>query len=119
MNNNINNKLDLQGVYKMEDNLLIKDGLTLKLGIRHRLKKGQAKRFIGLIDETKPEKDQYMYLSSLYSNQGENSYSLEYQNQNYKLKVVGINSINIIKADKEPILKWEPENLEMELRNAK
>lgn len=101
--------IKLEGVYKLQDNLLIKGDITLKLGQRHRLKKGQAKRFIGILDTTKPESEQYSYISSLYSKQGSTKYSLEYQKQTYDLSMTGVNSVVISKSVIEPILEWKPE----------
>lgn len=108
--------INLEGTYKLNDDLLVKDGLTLKLGQRHRTKKGQAKRFIGHIDPTKPADEQYSYISSLYSNQGASSYTLEYLKKHYTLTMTGVNSVVITKAIKKPVLEFkEPANKAVEL----
>lgn len=99
--------IKIEGTYRLDDNLLIKEGTTLKLGIRHRAKKGQAKRFIGFLDANKPEDEQYTYISSLYSKQGSTKYSIEYQKQNYDLAMTGVNSVVISKATKEQVLVYK------------
>jgi hypothetical protein len=103
--------IKLEGTYTLQDNLLIKEGATLKLGLRHRAKKGQAKRFIGFIDPTKPEEEQFSYISSLYSKQGSTKYTMEYQKQNYDLAMTGINQVVISRAIKEPVLVYKPSEL--------
>lgn len=60
----------LEGKYKLQNDKLVGNGLTLQIGLRHRAKKGQAKRFIGFVDASKPADEQYNYISSLYSKQG-------------------------------------------------
>jgi len=105
-------KIKLEGTYNLQDNLLIKEGTTLKLGLRHRPKKGQAKRFIGLVELDKPETEQYTYISSLYSKQGTTKYSIEYQKQNYELSMTGLTSVVIRKAQKEPVLVYKGNVLE-------
>lgn len=103
-------KLKLEGVYQLDGDYLTKENLLLKLGTRHRPKKGQAKRFIGSIDKQKPADEQYSYISSLYSVQGEkNTYELEYAGDRYLLQVKGINQVLIEQADHEPVLAYEPE----------
>ena len=99
--------INLQGNYRLQDDLLVKDDLTLKLGQRHRPKKGQARRFIGVIDPSKPESEQYSYISSLYSKQGTVKYQLEYLKQLYELTMTGVNSVTIKKAVKEPVLVYK------------
>lgn len=102
-------QLELEGKYRLEDDLLIKGNLTLKLGIRHRAKKGQAKRFIGYVDPSKPASEQYQYISSLYSQQGTaNKYSLEHGKEYYTLAMTGINSVVIQQSEKEPVLEYKP-----------
>ena len=99
--------LNLNGTYRLEDDLLVKDDLTLKLGQRHRPKKGQAKRFIGYLDTTKPNEEQYGYISSLYSKQGTTKYKLEYLKQMYELTMTGVNTVVISEAVKEPVLVYK------------
>lgn len=99
--------IKLEGTFKLNDNLLVNKETTLKLGIRHKPKKGQAKRFIGYIDPSKPEDDQYTYISSLYSRQGTQQYSLEYDKQPYTLAMTGVNSVVISKSVKEPVLVYK------------
>ena len=104
--------LNIEGTYKLSNDLLVKDGLTLKLGQRHRPKKGQAKRFIGAIDPSKPEADQYSYISSLYTIQGTPKFRLEQAGQEYELSVTGINTVVIDKAIKKPVLVFTGSELE-------
>jgi hypothetical protein len=102
MNNNI------EGTYTLQDDLLVGEVLTLRVGTRHKVKKGQAKRFIGFIDPTKPETEQFSYISSLYSKQGlKNAYKLEYEGQIFDLHVTGINTVKIIKSQTERALVFD------------
>lgn len=96
----------LEGTYKLNDDLLINENITLKLGTRYRPKKGQAKRFIGYIDPSKPADEQYNYLSSLYTKQSTNKYSFEHLKQYYELMMTGVNTVVISKAVKEPVLMF-------------
>jgi hypothetical protein len=100
--------IKLEGVYTLDNDLLKAGQQTLKLGLRHRPKKGQARRFIGLIDYSKPEQDQFSYISSLYAIQGQkNCYEFEYGGQYYSLRVTGINRVEIAQTVKEPVLVYE------------
>lgn len=103
--------IKLEGTYKLNDDLLENDNIKLKLGLRHRPKKGQAKRFIGYISPDKPADEQYTYISSLYSKQGTTKYILEYQKQLYELTMTGVNSVVISKAEKEPVLVYKDPEL--------
>ena len=104
-------KTKLEGRYKLEGDYLKSDTTTLKVGMRHRAKKGQAKRFIGLIDTSKPEPEQFNYLSSLYAKQGtKNTFQLESEGVYYTLKVAGVNEVVITEQVKEPALKFTDGN---------
>lgn len=88
---------------------MVGQNITLKVGVRHRAKKGQAKRFIGIMDNSKPESEQYSYISSLYSKQGlKNSYELEYEGVYYDLNITALNKAIIKKTVRGPILSYEP-----------
>jgi len=105
--------LPLEGTYKLYDDLLDNGNIKLKLGLRHRPKKGQAKRFIGYIDSSKPADDQYSYISSLYSKQGTTTYYLEHNKEIYDLVMTGVNTVVIKKSKREPILVFkQPAELE-------
>jgi len=100
-------KINLAGVYTLDGDYLQSPGLTLKVGVRHRVKKGQAKRFIGTVDMTKPDIDQFTYVSSLYAAQGlKNSYELEHAGIYYSLSVTGLNTVEISEKVKEPALTF-------------
>lgn len=100
-------KLDLEGIYRLDNDRLVNRNLILSVGERHQPKKGQAKRFMGAIDSSKPEVEQYSYISSLYSKQGaRNTYSLEYRGQHYELSITGLNTVAIKKVEKEPALAF-------------
>ncbi len=104
--------LKIEGKYSLNGDHLFSDNLVLQLGNRYKPKKGQAKRFIGAIDPTKPKEQQFTYLSSLYSMQGlKNAYSMEYQKQSYTLRMIGVNTIEIAKQNKEPVLVFQPDNV--------
>ena len=100
--------INLAGRYKLEDNLLVSENATLRLGLRHKPKRGQAKRFIGYIDTTKPDSEQYTYLSSLYSKQGTPKFTLDYAKQRYELNMTGINQVVIERVNSEPVLEYKP-----------
>lgn len=103
-------KTKLEGEYKLEGDYLKSDTTTLKVGMRNRAKKGQAKRFIGLIDTSKPEPEQFNYLSSLYAVQGsKNSYELESGGVYYRLVVTGLNTVEIQEKQKEKALVFSSE----------
>lgn len=103
-------QLQLEGSYRLDNDLLLKGNITLKLGMRNRPKKGQARRFIGYMDLSKTEpEDQFQYISSLYSKQGTQKYVLDYQKQYYELSMTGVNSVSIKKAVKEPVLVFRQE----------
>lgn len=99
--------INLEGTYKLNDDLLENENNKLKLGLRHRPKKGQAKRFIGYISPDKPEDEQYTYISSLYTKQGTTKFSLEFHKQMYELSMTGVNKVVIKKANKEPVLVYQ------------
>lgn len=103
----------LEGVYTLDGDLLRSPEITLLLGQRHRPKKGQAKRFIGYLDYSKPVENQFTYLSSLYAAQGlKNSYSLEHEGVYYSLTVTGINTVEIKQQLREPVLSFTADNRE-------
>lgn len=105
--------IKLEGVYTLDGDLLRSPEITLALGQRRRPKKGQAKRFIGYLDYTKPLDDQFIYLSSLYAEQGlKNSYMLEHAGVYYSLTVTGINSVEIKQQTREPVLSYTADNRE-------
>ena len=101
-------KTNLEGSYKVNSDQLISDSLTLKIGQRHRPKKGQAKRFIGLLDPTKPDSEQFSYISSLYATQGtKNTYDLECEKQRYSLTMTGLNTVVISRKEYEAPLVFK------------
>lgn len=100
-------KNKLEGSYTLDGDYLKSTDTTLKVGMRHKPKKGQAKRFIGFYEPDYPENDQFTYISSLYSVQGlKNSYELEYAGDYYSLAITGLNSVQIAKKEKEPALMF-------------
>ena len=103
-------KNKLEGTYTLDGDYLKSSDTILKVGMRHRPKKGQAKRFIGFFNANLPENDQFTYISSLYSVQGlKNSYELEYAGSYYSLAITGLNSVQIAKKEKEPVLSFTKE----------
>lgn len=103
-------KTKLEGRYKLEGDYLKSDTTTLKVGTRHRAKRGQAKRFIGAVDSTKPESEAFSYISSLYAVQGnKNSYELESGGVYYRLVVTGLNTVEIQEKQKEKALAFSQE----------
>lgn len=102
--------LELEGIYQLDNDYLKSDNLTLKVGTRHRAKRGQAKRFIGAIDSTKPEADSFSYISSLYAVQGsKNSYELESGGTYYRLTIADIGTVKIQKKQKDKALVFSQE----------
>nr|CRY94540.1 hypothetical protein [uncultured prokaryote] len=102
--------IQLEGKYKLDNDYLKSDNLTLKVGTRHRAKRGQAKRFIGAVDSAKPEPEAFSYISSLYAVQGsKNSYELESGGVYYRLVVTGLNTVEIQEKQKEKALVFSSE----------
>ncbi|NCD04390.1 MAG: hypothetical protein EOM00_15700 [Clostridia bacterium] len=105
-------QIQLEGKYKLENDLLISEAVTLKVGNRHRPKKGQARRFIGAVDNSKPKDEAYSYISSLYAVQGsKNSYELESGGTYYRLTVTGLNTVEIRPKEKEAALAFSEEGV--------
>lgn len=104
------NQINIEGNYSFNNDTLTNGNIILKVNNRYKAKKGQAKRFIGFIDPSKPADEQFRYISSLYSEQGlKNVYKLEHQKEYYTLRITGVNSVRIEKTIKEPALKFETE----------
>ena len=102
---------DLEGTFKLDGEYLKSKDVTLKVGTRHKPKKGKAKRFIGIIDPLNPAEDEsYSYISSLYAVQSsKNAYELESGGNYYRLTVTGLNTVDIKKKEKEPALVFKEE----------
>ena len=107
MNTQTKPTINLQGKYTLDGDYLKSPEQTLKVGIRHRPKKGQAKRFIGHVDLAKPEAEQFTYISSLYSSQGmKNTYELEHGGKYFSLAVTGLGEVEIKEKVREPALAF-------------
>lgn len=107
----------IEGYYQINGDSLINQNnkLTLKVGYRHRPKKGQAQRFLGYVDPAKQSPDNYTYISSLYSTQGsKNKYRLDYNKAEYDLVVTALNQVVIQKAEPVIPLSYEPEKGSMQ-----
>lgn len=108
-------KLNLEGTYAINGDDLIsteRTSFVLRLGTRHKAKQGQAKKFIGWLDMSKPLEEMFTYISSLYSMQGlKNAYSIEYMKEHYILRMTGVNSVVIDKREQEPVLVYQPEKV--------
>jgi hypothetical protein len=101
----------VEGEYQINGNSLINpnSNIILEVGIRHRPKKGQASRFLGYKDPTKPEPDNYKYISGLYAKQGtKNWYTFDSEKTYYDLVVTALNKVIIRKSDIQA-LPFEPE----------
>lgn len=100
----MHNKLELAGIFRMtEDGLIRDDGLHLKAGIRHKLRKGTAKRFIGWLDD----KGSFSYISSLYPTKDRNTFSLDWDGIHYVLEMTATDKAEIRIATEQA--KKEPE----------
>lgn len=102
------NKIQLKGSYRLNDDYLINDTNKLKVGMRHRPKKGQAKRYITAVHKDQPVEHEHMqYISSLYAVQGsKNIYTFDYDNQRYALSLTGLNEAVIKPEVKQPALTY-------------
>lgn len=98
----MNKKDDLEGEFEMKDgDLFRQDGLHLQAKIRHKMKKGTAKRFIG-----KLEGEVFTYISSLYPTKDRNVFDLEWNGIRYVLELLSETKVKIEKATKQ---EKEPE----------
>lgn len=97
MNKNAISTESLLGIYKLEgDDLLRDDGLHLKTGLRHRPKKGTAKRFIGEVKE-----NSYNYISSLYPTRSRNVFACETGGVHYELEILSPDKVEIREPKKK------------------
>lgn len=98
----------LEGIYQIEEDYLKSEKLLLKVALRHRTKKGQAKRFIGVIDNG--NEDSFNYISSLYPVKNkQNCYELESEGNYYLLNITSNSTAEINKKIKPKALVFNAE----------
>lgn len=96
-------KLNLIGMYRLEESDLYKQGedIHLRAGTRQKTRKGVGVRYLGRI-KGDGEEEEFKYISSLYPTRNKNSFKLDYNGKFLELEIKNAGEVEIKEYEPKP-----------------